>query len=169
MQLWSVGLSESFKYHKKLTIIVRALLIGETPKWQGVVFLLSLEMVKCTQLKWRQENDGLSTPGASKSCNEFGVINWLESSNIVAYTITSHPPQPYRFKSTSLRFQIPDLRLSQFLSRYRFFRDMAGSDTWKAIVKMQHNVRTWARRTIWGDRVTLTRSWMWYGCGWRLG
>lgn len=74
-------------------------------------------------------------------------------SNIVAYTISSTPPRPFRFKSTSLRFQVPGLHFPEFLLKSRFIRDMAGSDTWKTSMNILHNIRTWARRTIWGDRV----------------
>ncbi|KAL1989857.1 hypothetical protein VTN49DRAFT_7054 [Thermomyces lanuginosus] len=75
--------------------------------------------------------------------------------NVVAYTISSNPPTPYRFKSTSLRFNVPGMRIPEFLQKSRFIRDMAGSDTWKASMRILHQVRTWARRTIWGDRLFL--------------
>lgn len=63
------------------------------------------------------------------------------------------PPQPYRFKSTTLRFQIPGLDIPELLLKSRYIRDFTASDTWKASMRIFHNVRTWARRTIWGDRV----------------
>ncbi|OKL64575.1 Altered inheritance of mitochondria protein 24, mitochondrial [Talaromyces atroroseus] len=81
------------------------------------------------------------------------LINLI--SNIVAYTISSTPPQPYRFRSTSLRFQIPGLQIPELLLKSRYVRDLTASDTWKASMKIIHNVRTWARRTIWGDRLFL--------------
>ncbi|KKA23028.1 Altered inheritance of mitochondria protein 24, mitochondrial Precursor [Rasamsonia emersonii CBS 393.64] len=76
-------------------------------------------------------------------------------SNVIAYTITSNPPRPYRFKSTSLRFQVPEVRLPEIFARSRFIRDMTASDTWKTSMKILHTIRTWARRTIWGDRLFL--------------
>ncbi|OXV10889.1 hypothetical protein Egran_01349 [Elaphomyces granulatus] len=80
----------------------------------------------------------------------------VHPSHVIAYTtLNSHRPRPYRFKSTSLRFQVPELHLSEILSRSKFIRDMAGSDTWKTAVRWFHHVRTWARRTIWGDRLFL--------------
>lgn len=72
---------------------------------------------------------------------------------MVAYTITSNPPRPYRFKSTSLKFQVPGLGLPDFLRKSQFIRDMSKSDTWKTTMKILHTLRTWCRRTIWGDRV----------------
>ncbi|EEA23982.1 Altered inheritance of mitochondria protein 24, mitochondrial [Talaromyces marneffei ATCC 18224] len=76
-------------------------------------------------------------------------------SNVVAYTLASMPPQPYRFKSTTLRFQIPGLDIPELLLKSRYIRDFTASDTWKASMRIFHNVRTWARRTIWGDRLFL--------------
>ncbi|EED17646.1 mitochondrial protein Fmp26, putative [Talaromyces stipitatus ATCC 10500] len=76
-------------------------------------------------------------------------------SNIVAYTLSSTRPQPYRFKSTTLRFQIPGLQIPELLLKSRYVRDLTASDTWKASMKLIHNFRTWARRTIWGDRLFL--------------
>ncbi|TPX25504.1 Altered inheritance of mitochondria protein 24, mitochondrial [Coccidioides immitis] len=76
-------------------------------------------------------------------------------SNVVAYTINSHWPRPFRFKSTSLKFQIPNLGLGTLLMKSNFLRNLADSDTWKATMRIFHTVRTWARRTIWGDRLFL--------------
>lgn len=71
--------------------------------------------------------------------------------NVVAYTITQHPPLPYRLKSSSLRFQVPNLGLSYLIPDTKFFRVMKTTDTWKAVTKILFNLRTMARRTIWGD------------------
>ncbi|KAK2784630.1 Altered inheritance of mitochondria protein 24, mitochondrial [Emmonsiellopsis sp. PD_33] len=76
-------------------------------------------------------------------------------SNVVAYTVTAPPPRPYRFKSTSLRFQIPNLGLGQRLSSSNFIKNMSQTDTWKATSRIWHTLRTWSRRTIWGDRLFL--------------
>lgn len=75
--------------------------------------------------------------------------------NVVAYTVTQHPPLPYRFKSSSLRFQIPDLGFGRLLQGIKFFRVMRETDTWKGVTKLAFNLRTAARRTIWGDRLFL--------------
>lgn len=75
--------------------------------------------------------------------------------NVVAYTVTQHPPLPYRLKSSSLRFQVPDLGLAKYLLDIKFFRVMAQTDTWKGIGKLLFNLRTAARRTIWGDSLFL--------------
>jgi len=75
--------------------------------------------------------------------------------NVVAYTITQHPPLPYRLKSSNLRFQIPDLGISSLLPDIKFFRVMRQTDTWTGITKLLFNLRTAARRTIWGDRLFL--------------
>jgi len=75
--------------------------------------------------------------------------------NVVAYTITQHPPMPYRLKSSRLRFQIPSLGLSRLVPDIKFFRVMQQTDTWKGIGRFLFTLRTSARRTIWGDRLFL--------------
>jgi hypothetical protein len=75
--------------------------------------------------------------------------------NVVAYTITQHPPLPYRFKSSNLRFQVPNLGLGYLVPDIKFFRVMRQTDTWKFITNLLFNLRTQARRTIWGDRLFL--------------
>ena len=75
--------------------------------------------------------------------------------NVVAYTVTQHPPLPYRLKSSNLRFQIPDLGIRNFLLEIKFFRVMTQTDTWRGITKLLFNLRTAARRSIWGDRLFL--------------
>ncbi|GFF23858.1 altered inheritance of mitochondria protein 24, mitochondrial [Aspergillus udagawae] len=80
----------------------------------------------------------------------------VHPSNVVAYTMTSNPPRPYRFKSTTLKFQVPGLKsLPNFFQNSKFIRDMADSNTWKTTMKILHKVRTWSRMTIWGDRLFL--------------
>ncbi|TVY35754.1 Altered inheritance of mitochondria protein, mitochondrial [Lachnellula subtilissima] len=75
--------------------------------------------------------------------------------NVVAYTVTQNPPLPYRFKSSNLRFQVPDLGFNRFLQGIKFFRVMRETDTWRAVTNLLFNYRTAARRTIWGDRLFL--------------
>jgi hypothetical protein len=75
--------------------------------------------------------------------------------NVLAYTITQHPPLPYRLKSSNLRFQVPNLGLSYLVPDTKFFRVMRESSTWRGITTLLFNFRTAARRTIWGDRLFL--------------
>ncbi|KAI2050219.1 Altered inheritance of mitochondria protein 24, mitochondrial [Ophidiomyces ophidiicola] len=75
--------------------------------------------------------------------------------NVVAYTIQPYWPRPFRFKSTSLRFQIPSFNISGLLMKSNFLSNLADSDSWKAAMRIFHAIRTWARRTIWGDRLFL--------------
>ncbi|RJE20655.1 hypothetical protein PHISCL_06998 [Aspergillus sclerotialis] len=75
-------------------------------------------------------------------------------SNVVAYTMNSNPPGPYRFKSTTLNFQVPGLKsLPRIIQNTKFIRDMSDSDTWKTAMRIFHKLRTWSRMTIWGDRL----------------
>jgi hypothetical protein len=75
--------------------------------------------------------------------------------NVLAYTITQHPPLPYRLKSSNLRFQVPNLGLGYLIPDTKFFRVMRESSTWRGITTLLFNLRTAARRTIWGDRLFL--------------
>ncbi|KAK3168046.1 hypothetical protein OEA41_004492 [Lepraria neglecta] len=77
----------------------------------------------------------------------------VHPSNIVAYTINPNPPLPYRLKS--FNFQIPNLGLSRLLPDTRFIRAMRESWTWQTLRRFLFTVRTWARKTIWGDRLFL--------------
>lgn len=75
--------------------------------------------------------------------------------NVLAYTVTQNPPLPYRFKSSNLRFQIPDIGFSRLLQNVKFFRVMSESSTWRGLKQALYTIRTSARRTIWGDRLFL--------------
>ncbi|KAI9731461.1 MAG: Altered inheritance of mitochondria protein 24, mitochondrial [Claussenomyces sp. TS43310] len=75
--------------------------------------------------------------------------------NVLAYTVTQHPPLPYRFKSSILKFQVPRLGLSYLVPDTKFFRVMKQSATWQGLAKLLFNLRTVLRRTIWGDRLFL--------------
>jgi hypothetical protein len=75
--------------------------------------------------------------------------------NVVAYTIASNPPLPYRFKSHSFALQIPDLGVQKYLMGIKFFRTMVTTTSWKTVSNFLYNLRTAARRTIWGDRLFL--------------
>lgn len=74
-------------------------------------------------------------------------------SNVVAYTASATPPLPFRFKSSSIRFQVPDLGFGSLAQNVRFFREMSKTATWRALATTYHTLKTWLRRSIWGDRV----------------
>ncbi|TKA44993.1 hypothetical protein B0A54_03285 [Friedmanniomyces endolithicus] len=77
----------------------------------------------------------------------------VHPSNVIAYSMMQHPPQPYRFKANVLRFQVPSL--TAWLPDTRFWRTMRESTLWTFIRNAGFTVRTWARRNIWGDRLFL--------------
>ncbi|KAI1361515.1 mitochondrial biogenesis AIM24-domain-containing protein [Xylaria arbuscula] len=74
-------------------------------------------------------------------------------SNVVAYTITKQPPLPFRFKSSSIKFQIPSV--TAWLETTKFFQNMRQTEAYKFLARVFFNVRTTARRTIWGDSLFL--------------
>ncbi|EMC95715.1 hypothetical protein BAUCODRAFT_148598 [Baudoinia panamericana UAMH 10762] len=77
----------------------------------------------------------------------------VHPSNIVAYSIMQHAPQPYRFKASTLRLQIPNP--FTWLPDTRFWQTVRKSAVWRYSRDAAFAVRTWARRTIWGDRLFL--------------
>ncbi|MCJ1265421.1 Altered inheritance of mitochondria protein 24, mitochondrial [Lobaria immixta] len=79
----------------------------------------------------------------------------VHPSNVIAYTINSTPPSPYRLKSSSFRLQTPNINITSLFRDIRFFRVMQETVTWQAIRKLFFSLRTWSRRTIWGDRLFL--------------
>ncbi|KAK1147645.1 Altered inheritance of mitochondria protein 24, mitochondrial [Aspergillus melleus] len=80
----------------------------------------------------------------------------VHPSNVVAYTMSSNPPRPYRFKSTTLKFQVPGLKsLPRLIQDSKFVRDVSDSKAWKTTMSYLHKLRTWSRMTIWGDRLFL--------------
>ena len=89
--------------------------------------------------------------------HSYGHNHWVAnpSSNVLAYSVTQHPPLPYRLKSSVLRLQIPNLSLSRLIPDTNFFRVMRETPTWSAITNFAFALRTWSRRTIWGDRLFL--------------
>ncbi|KAK7532805.1 putative mitochondrial protein Fmp26 [Phyllosticta citribraziliensis] len=76
----------------------------------------------------------------------------VHPSNVLAYTMNKTPPTPYRFKSTSFRFQIPGIKA---FPDTRFFNEMRKSEVWKTMARVFFTLRTWTRKTIWGDRLFL--------------
>lgn len=79
-------------------------------------------------------------------------------SNVVAYTASATPPLPFRFKSSNLRFQVPDLGFGSLAQNVKFFRVMSETATWRTLSSIYHTLKTWLRRSIWGDRVSTFRS-----------
>ncbi|GAB7360959.1 hypothetical protein MBLNU230_g0942t1 [Neophaeotheca triangularis] len=77
----------------------------------------------------------------------------VHPSNLIAYAMMQNPPQPYRFKSNLLRFQVPSM--TAWLPDTRFWRTMRESTAWNFIRNSAFVLRTWARKTIWGDRLFL--------------
>lgn len=73
--------------------------------------------------------------------------------NVVAYTISKQPPLPFRFKSSSIKFQIPSV--TTWLETTKFFQNMRQTETYKFLARLLYSLRTTARRTIWGDRLFL--------------
>ncbi|PNS21645.1 hypothetical protein CAC42_1499 [Sphaceloma murrayae] len=73
--------------------------------------------------------------------------------NVVAYSVMQNAPQPYRFKSSVLRFQIPSP--ATILPDTRFVRTVRESQIWKFLAAFLFTTRTWARRSIFGDRLFL--------------
>ncbi|TWU78162.1 Altered inheritance of mitochondria protein 24, mitochondrial [Metarhizium rileyi] len=73
--------------------------------------------------------------------------------SVVAYSVSRHAPQPFRFKSTSLRLQVPPL--TSWMLELGFIKTVRNSDIYKTLARALHNFRTMARRTIWGDRLFL--------------
>jgi len=74
--------------------------------------------------------------------------------HVVAYTASGSAPSPFRFRSNALRFQVPSF--SSFLPDTKFFREIKNTPTWKWLANVLYTIRTWARRSIWGDRLFLT-------------
>ncbi|KAJ5935017.1 Mitochondrial biogenesis protein AIM24 [Penicillium verhagenii] len=75
-------------------------------------------------------------------------------SNVLAYTMSSNPPRPYRFKSTTLSFQVPGLKtLPRLLQNNEFIKNVTSAGSWKSTMRFFHKLRTWSRMTIWGDRL----------------
>lgn len=64
---------------------------------------------------------------------------------------------PFRFKSSNFRLQVPDLGFGSFVQNAKFFRVMSQTATWRAISTTYYTLKTWMRRSIWGDRVSISR------------
>lgn len=73
--------------------------------------------------------------------------------SVVAYSVTKQQPLPFRFKSASLRFQIPSL--TSWIPETEFMTKVRGSEAYKFLARVFYSLRTISRRTIWGDRLFL--------------
>lgn len=73
--------------------------------------------------------------------------------SVVAYAVSRTAPQPFRLKSTSLRLQIPSL--TRWLPEIELMKTVRSSGVYKFLATSLYNVRTIARRTVWGDRLFL--------------
>ncbi|KAI0018202.1 mitochondrial biogenesis AIM24-domain-containing protein [Xylariomycetidae sp. FL0641] len=74
-------------------------------------------------------------------------------SNVVAYTMTKNPPLPFRFKSSSIRLQIPSV--TAWLETTKFVQNARQTEAFKMMARALFSLRTTMRRTIWGDRLFL--------------
>lgn len=87
----------------------------------------------------------------------------LSPSHVVAYSVTSTPPLPFRLRSTSLRLQVPSIPASivQGLGRLvpeglsEFWNNMRDTSTYQYLARVLFTLRTTTRRSIWGDRLFL--------------
>jgi uncharacterized protein (AIM24 family) len=87
----------------------------------------------------------------------------LHPSHVVAYAATRNPPLPFRFRSTAMSLQVPAVpaSITRITGRLvperasQFWNAMRDTSTFKALAAFLFNLRTAARRTIWGDRLFL--------------
>lgn len=73
--------------------------------------------------------------------------------SIVAYTVSRHAPLPFRFKSTSLRLQVPSL--TSWIPDFEFAKRMRDTKLYNFLAQALFNLKAVTRRTIWGDRLFL--------------
>jgi len=74
--------------------------------------------------------------------------------NVLAYSMNGIPPQPYRFRSSTLKLAVPSL--AGLLPHTKFFSEMKKSQLWNFLANSLYKMRTWTRRNVWGDRLFLT-------------
>lgn len=73
--------------------------------------------------------------------------------SVVAYSVTRNKPQPFRFKSSSLRFQVPSL--GRWIPESELMKNFRNSGFYKFVGRVAYTLRTVMRRSIWGDRLFL--------------
>ncbi|KAF1816237.1 hypothetical protein P152DRAFT_454493 [Eremomyces bilateralis CBS 781.70] len=79
----------------------------------------------------------------------------VHPSNVIAYSISTNPPLPYRFKSSALRLQVPLMSALSWIPDIKFFQVMRETPTWRKVTAALFRLRTWTRRSISGDRLFL--------------
>ncbi|KAL7270765.1 Altered inheritance of mitochondria protein 24, mitochondrial [Rhizina undulata] len=77
----------------------------------------------------------------------------VHPSTLLAYSITSKHPLPYRLRSIPFRLQVPRLDLSRVFPKSNFLEAMKNTATYKTIVEILYRLKTWARRTLIGDHL----------------
>ena len=103
------------------------------------------------KLDWYGFVVDLELDGRAKVLLPSGRSILVSPRNVIAYSMMQHAPQPYRFKSNNLRLQIPNP--FTLLPDTRFWRTIRDSTLYKLLRDATFTLRTWARRTIWGDGV----------------
>ncbi|KAI5466827.1 mitochondrial biogenesis AIM24-domain-containing protein [Mariannaea sp. PMI_226] len=74
--------------------------------------------------------------------------------SVVAYSVSRHTPRPFRFKSSSLRLQIPSLP-AVLTPKWEWLATVRKSEVYKFLGRVLYSLRTISRRTIWGDGLFL--------------
>jgi hypothetical protein len=77
---------------------------------------------------------------------------------VVAYTVTQHPPLPYRLKSSTLRFEIPSINISSLLPDTKFFRVMRESRNMARHHEIPIQPPNMVKTNNLGDRVRISPS-----------
>lgn len=85
------------------------------------------------------------------SCTHSASLTY--HSNVLAYTMSSNPPRPFRFRPVGRLGIYENVEVPKFLQRNKFYQDMTNSAIWKTMMKTFDKLRTWYNRTILGDRV----------------
>lgn len=80
----------------------------------------------------------------------------LHPSHIVAYSVGRNAPVPFRFKSSGLRLTVPALPESLVPTGLaKFWKDTKETGAYKFLARLLFDLRTTARRSIFGDRLFL--------------
>ncbi|CAN8105330.1 unnamed protein product [Discula destructiva] len=80
----------------------------------------------------------------------------MHPSHVVAYSVDSNAPVPFRFKSSGIRLAVPSVPESlvpQGLAQ--FWKNMKDTGTYKFLARAMYSLRTMTRRSIFGDRLFL--------------
>lgn len=77
-------------------------------------------------------------------------------SHVVAYTIGRSAPQPFRFRSSSSRInlQVPQT-VSTWFTGVQWIQQIRASQVYRYLARALYDLRTVARRSVWGDRLFL--------------